>query len=119
MAKWWWMLGAAGALTIAHAYTLRLPWELASPLVLANHLFAVGLLLVLLWLAEALGLRLVRTIGLGQALDLECLLFGLGLGLGGIAYLVLACGFLGLLQPWLLAALLGMLAFTLRAEMAE
>jgi hypothetical protein len=100
-------------------YVLQLPWEQASPLVLANHMFAVGLLLVLLWLAAALGLRLVRTIGLGQALDLENLLFGLGLGLGGVAYLVLACGFLGLFQPWLLAALLTIVAFALRAEMAE
>jgi 4-amino-4-deoxy-L-arabinose transferase-like glycosyltransferase len=118
-ARRWWLLGAVGALTAAHVYALRLPWDQASPLVLANHLFAVGLLLGLLWLAAALGLRLVRALGLGRALDLESLLFGLGLGLGGVAYLVLACGFQGLLQPWILAALLTVLALGLRAELAE
>ncbi|HEX6655665.1 MAG TPA: hypothetical protein VF153_05575, partial [Candidatus Limnocylindria bacterium] len=116
----WWLVGAAAAaLSVAHAHAAALPWDQASAWVLASHLFAVGLLAGLLWLGAALGLRLLRALGAVDALGLEGLLFAVGLGLGGLAYLVLACGFLGLLRPWALAALLAALAVALRAELAE
>ncbi|HZO33158.1 MAG TPA: glycosyltransferase family 39 protein, partial [Chloroflexota bacterium] len=111
--------GALVVLSGAHAYAQTLPWDQASPWVLASHLFAVVMLVGLLWLGTALGLRVVRVLGVSDALGLEVLLFAVGLGLGGLAYLVLACGFLGLLQPWVLAALLAVLAIVLRAELVE
>ena len=117
--KLWLALGGVALLGGAHAYALRLPWDQASPWVLASHLFAVAMLAGLLWLGAALGLRVVRILGVGDAPGLEVLLFAVGLGLGGLAYLVLACGFLGLLRPWVLAALLAVLAIVLRAELAE
>src|SRR5689334_25340335 len=79
--------GTAAALIAAHAYALTLPWDQASPWALASHLFAVGLLLGLLWLGTALGLRIVRALGVADAPYLESLTFGLALGLGGLAYL--------------------------------
>ena len=115
----WWAVCGAGALIAAHAYTLTLPWERPNPLALADHVFALGLLAGLLWLSASLGLRLVRILGAGLELSLENLLFSVALGLGGLAYLVLGFGFVGLLHPWALALLLVVLAIGVRAELAE
>src|SRR5205823_7417870 len=68
---WLGLSGAAAVLAAAHVYALTLPWDQASPWVLANHLFAVGLLAGLLWLGAALGLRLLRILGLSDVLSLE------------------------------------------------
>lgn len=114
-----WVVGALAILVATHAYVLTLPWDHATPLVLASHLYAVVLLAGLLWLAAALGLRILRTLGLGRDLGLETLLFALGLGLGGLAYLALACGFLQVLNSWVLAAMLVVLAAILRPELTE
>jgi hypothetical protein len=116
---WLGLGGSAAILTTAHAYALTLPWNVASPWVMASHLFAVGLLAGLLWLGAAVGLWVLRALGLGEVLGLESLLFALGLGLGGVAYLVLACGLLGLLQSWVLAVVVVALAVGVRAELAE
>ncbi len=51
--------------------------------------------------AVGYGLWLVRAIGLHQEPRCRQVLFAVGLGLGGLALLVLAAGVLGLLQQWL------------------
>ncbi|MBA2446687.1 MAG: glycosyltransferase family 39 protein, partial [Chloroflexi bacterium] len=114
-----WTLGVVGCVVAAHWYASTLPPDQPSPWVLASHLFALVLLGGLLWIGGALGVRILRLVGLGRELGLETMLFALGLGLGGVAYLVLAWGFLGLLYLWALALLLAILAVALRAELAE
>ena len=87
-----WTLGLVGCVIAAHWHASMAPAEQPSPWVLASHLFALVLLGGLLWLGAALGVRVVRVVGAGPELGLETLLFALGLGLGGVAYLVLAWG---------------------------
>ena len=113
-----WLLGVA-AVIAGHVYAQALPWDQPTPMVVASHAFACLLLIAMLWLGAALGVRALRALGLGQRLSLETLILSLGLGLGGLAYLVLACGFLGLLQPTALALVFAALAIGLRAELAE
>lgn len=108
-----------GALAWAHALTVSVAWDEPSPLMLASHLFSLTLLVGLVWLGGALGVNLLRRTGLGEVLDLENLLFSIGLGLGGLAYLVLALGFIGWLNPWALVMLLASLAVLLRSELLE
>ncbi|HYU18416.1 MAG TPA: hypothetical protein VEQ11_06950, partial [Chloroflexota bacterium] len=115
----WWTPGAVGAVVASRVYSLGAPWDQPSPLAPVDHVYALLLLAGVLWLGAALGLRLLRTLGVSGDLGLESLLFAFGLGLGGLAYLVLACGFLGLLHPWVLAVVIGVLAVLLRAELAE
>jgi hypothetical protein len=111
-----WLVGALG-LIAASGLAARVPDEQTGPLVIARHLSAIVLTLGLLWLGAALGLRLLQALALPCEVDLETTVFAAGLGLGGVAYLVLACGFLGLLQPPSLGVMLGLAALVLRAEL--
>lgn len=117
--RWVAIGGAVAVLSAAHAYALTLPPDQASPWVLASHGYALALLVGLLWLGAAVGLRVSSALGLRDPLGLERLLFALALGLGPLAYVALACGLLGLLQPWLLAALMALIAIALRRELGE
>jgi len=60
-----------------------------------DRLFDIGLVLVVLGLATALGLWLLRRLRLTGLSALEELLFATGLGLGILAYSVLALGLIG------------------------
>lgn len=108
-----------GAITATHAYVQRLPGDQTSPLIVASHLFAVLMLLGLLWLSTALGLRIVRLLDPESELGIQTLLFSACLGFGAVAYLVLAVGFLGFLHAWALALMLGALAIVMRSELSE
>lgn len=115
----WWAPVALLALLAAHLYRLSLPWDQPNPLALPANLFSLAMLAGLLWLGAALGLRLLRLLGLGGTLGLETALFAVGLGLGGLAYLALGLGLFSLLLPGALALLLACLAVVLRGELAE
>ena len=67
--------------------------------VLLEPLFALALLAFLLLLAGSLGWKALRALRLEALSYLERAVFGLALGLGFLAYGVLALGLLGLLRP--------------------
>jgi hypothetical protein len=67
---------------------------------LLDAVFALGLLAFLLLLAAGTGLRLLRWLRLEGPGSLERALFAVPLGLGVLAYGVLALGLVGLLRPW-------------------
>lgn len=84
-----------------------------ATLIVLGILSPIAVLIVLRdgWAAAAVvlaaagyGLWLVRAIGLHQEPRCRQVLFAVGLGLGGLALLVLAAGVLGLLQRWLWTA---------------
>ena len=62
--------------------------------------FALGLLWLILLLAGGLGRKVQRWLKLEGLSHLEQAIFGIPLGLGVLAYGVLALGLVGLLQPW-------------------
>ena len=79
------------------------------PLVIALSLYALVLLVGLLWLAAGVGRMVLRRIGVVACSGLEAGLFAIVLGLGMTAYAVLALGLVGLLRaPFIAAALLAL-----------
>ena len=51
---------AVAAIVLGHALASRLPDDVASPLVIASHFYALTLTLGLLWLAGALGMAILH-----------------------------------------------------------
>jgi hypothetical protein len=81
----------------------------AGPLALLDCFFALGLLLIVLLVGTALGLKILRLLGLEGLSGLERAIFSMPLGLGILAYGVLLLGLLGLLRAealfaWLVLA---------------
>lgn len=80
-----------------------------GPRALLDSFFALGLLASILLLAGALGKRVQRWLRFQSQTSLEQALFSLAIGLGILAYGVLALGLVGLLHPlavalWLILA---------------
>ena len=79
----------------------------------ANALFALGLLVVVGFIASAIGLGLLRRLRLDQLTPLEQILFAFPIGCGVIAYGVLLLGLIGWLQAGTIA--IGLLVLALLA----
>jgi 4-amino-4-deoxy-L-arabinose transferase-like glycosyltransferase len=62
--------------------------------------FAIGLLIIIIYLSYALGIKVLHFFPLDKFLDIEILIFSVPLGMGLIAYGVLGLGIIGLLNPW-------------------
>jgi hypothetical protein len=71
-----------------------------GPRALLDVGFALGLLAIVLLLAGGLGRKVQRKLKIEGLTPLEQVVFGLPIGLGMIAYGVLALSLTGLLQPW-------------------
>jgi hypothetical protein len=71
-----------------------------GPRALLDIGFALGLLALVLLLSGGLGWKVQRKLKLEGLMHLERVVFGLPIGLGIIAYGVLALSLAGLLQPW-------------------
>jgi len=71
-----------------------------GPRALLDVGFALGLLALVLLLAGGLGRKVQRKFKIEGLTRLEQVVFGLPIGLGMIAYGVLALSLAGLLQPW-------------------
>ena len=71
-----------------------------GPRALLDAAFALGLLGLVLLLAGGLGRKVLRWLGHRELTALEEAVFALPLGLGIMAYGVLALGLLGWLEPW-------------------
>jgi hypothetical protein len=76
------------------------PLTYTGPRALLDAAFALGLLGLVLLLAGSLGWKVLRRLGFQELTTLEKALFALPLGLGILAYGVLALGLLGILDSW-------------------
>ncbi|MBW8011161.1 MAG: hypothetical protein FVQ83_07970 [Chloroflexi bacterium] len=81
--------------------------EYTGPRALLDAGFALGLLLFILSLAAGIGLKILRWFKLQGLTHLERILFSLAIGLGVVAYGVLALGLVGLLKKELILLWLG------------
>ncbi|MCC6628752.1 MAG: hypothetical protein IT340_15280 [Chloroflexi bacterium] len=109
---------AAGLLALAVACTgATRAIPLAGPVTLLLVAACDGIVVLLLsWLAAALGARLLTWLRVLDPSPGERLLIGLGLGLGALAVGLLALGLLGLLQPVAIVSLIvGLAALAARA----
>jgi hypothetical protein len=114
----------AGALALAvvglgHAIVLRIPADVATPLVIASHLYALIVLVGLLWLAAALGRSIMTRAGLTTESRLEQDLFAIGIGLGAISTTVVCLGLARLLSPPVLGIAVATMAVAVRRELAS
>jgi hypothetical protein len=75
-------------------------FDYVGPRAILDSVFALGLLGVVLLLAAGLGSKVLRWIGVEGLSSLERALFAVPIGLGIIAYGVLAVGLAGLLRSW-------------------
>lgn len=105
------------AIIVGRALAATRPADEATPLVLATHLYALVLVSGLLLLGLAVGRLILRRIGLAMGSRVEGGLFGTALGLGGIAYAVLAVGLLGFLTPPVLAGIVAGLVVLARHDL--
>jgi 4-amino-4-deoxy-L-arabinose transferase-like glycosyltransferase len=108
----WGWLGAVAVLCLLYwlnrQASLR-PWNQPNPLAPAERAFAVAATMILVLLAQALGLRLVRWFGIAPQELGGRYLVAAATGLGALAYLVLALGLVGWLSlPVVLGALVGL-----------
>src|SRR5438874_420756 len=99
------LIGAAGvgAIVVGRVVQATRPADDASPLVIATHLYALVLLVGLLWLACALGRLTLRRCGVVPESRLEHGVFAIALGLGLLATVVIALGLAQELNRTLLA----------------
>ncbi|MCL6519317.1 MAG: glycosyltransferase family 39 protein [Armatimonadetes bacterium] len=80
-------------------------------------LTALPISIVILLIAISFGRMLLKHLGIKASDDLECSIFATGLGLGVLAYLVLAVGLANILYAWVLVTLLLILAVASIKEM--
>ena len=91
------------------------PLEYVGWRALADAVFSITVTLLVILLASAIGLKLLNWLGANDVSNLEKGLFSAGLGLGFLAYFVLALSFAGFLIPAvLLASLLTLAIFSYR-----
>jgi hypothetical protein len=76
------------------------PLDYTGPRAVLDSLFALNLLFLTTLLAIGIGLKALQKLKLDGLDYHEQVLFGLPLGIGIIAYGILALGLLGALQPW-------------------
>lgn len=105
-------------LTLAHAAILGRGPDYAGLLLPLDHLFDLGLALVVLLLGTGFGQHLLRRAGMEFGDPLDDLAFSTAVGLGGLSTLLLGLGLLGGLHGTLMTALLGATAVLAHRELA-
>ena len=110
---------AALALTAAHIALSRLTLQQTTLLAPLDSLFTVTLVLSMLTLAWALGSRLLRRTTIVWNNAAERMIFSTAVGLGILAYTVMALAFFHFLYAPLLVALAGASVVLLRSEIEE
>jgi|GEM_PF-460335 hypothetical protein len=110
---------AALAVTAVHVGVGRLPLQQATPLAPVDSVFTLALVFGVLVLAWALGSRLLRCSGIRWHNAAEQTVFSVALGLGTLAYAVLALALCHLLFAPLLAVLATLTLILLRADVGE
>jgi hypothetical protein len=120
--QWLWavvLASAAALIVMGHLAARSLPTSVATPLVVASHLFALLLGAAMLALAAGVGSALLDKVALTWESRLERCLFAVTIGLGAIAYAVLGLGLAGLLQPASILGVLVVLAVIARHEILD
>lgn len=84
-----------------------------------NPLAAMAISILILLISTAFGRRLLALAGVKSDSPVESSVFGAGLGLGALAYLVLAVGLMGLLHAWAVLAVLGIMAIISLGEIGR
>jgi hypothetical protein len=95
-----WVSAAIGGLIALRWVFPERPFDYVGTRAMLDGVFALGLLGVVLLLAAGLGSRMLRWMKVEDLSSLETALFAVPIGLGIIAYGVLALGLAGLLQSW-------------------
>jgi hypothetical protein len=108
---------AAGAIVAGRATAATLPADVATPLALATHLYALVLLAALLLVATALGRSVVRRCGVEGQSRLEHDLFAVAVGLGLVASVVVGLGLAQVLDTGTLGAAVVLLAVLARRDL--
>ena len=106
-----------GTIVTGRAAAGLFPPDVATPLVLATHLYAVVLVIGLLWLAAALGRTVLRACRLEAESRLEHDLFAVALGLGLIASVVFGLGLAQILGAPTLAVAVTVIAVLVRHDL--
>jgi hypothetical protein len=82
-----------------------------------NILFAIGLLVLVVWIASALGVYVLGVLGVENLSGLEMMVFSTALGLGVLAYGIFFLGLMGLLKGEVIAGLLFFIGLATCGEM--
>gem|GEM_PF-2291232 len=98
---------------------MSLPDSQATPLILFDHLFNIGLTGLLLIAFWSVGLRLLGLLGCADMPSLPKALLSLSLGLGCVAYTLFGLGLLGLFQRPILAGVVAALLVVASREVAR
>lgn len=91
---------AATVLALLRTLFPERPMDYAGPRALLDTVFVLGLLGVVLLLAGGLGVKVLRGCRASDLAPLEKIIFALPIGLGVIAYGVMALGLAGMMHPW-------------------
>jgi hypothetical protein len=95
-----WVSAGVGVLIALRWFLPERPFDYVGPRAIPDSAFALGLLGVVLFLAAGLGSKVLRWMRIEGITLLERGLFAVPIGLGIIAYGVLALGLAGLLRSW-------------------
>ncbi|MBN1221451.1 MAG: glycosyltransferase family 39 protein [Anaerolineae bacterium] len=101
------------ALTPIHFFVAALPLTTATPLILLDHVWRLGLLAVLLWLATAIGLTIADRLRITFATPVEALPFSVALGWGAMMTIMVWLGLVHLFN--LVAIMIGLLVLAFLA----
>ncbi|MGD8815378.1 MAG: glycosyltransferase family 39 protein, partial [Anaerolineales bacterium] len=86
---------------------------------LLDSFFALCLLAGVLLLAAGVGARALRLLRISSLSNSEQILFSTSLGLGILAYLILALALIGLLNPWLIFLIFVLLGIWLKRDLVQ
>ena len=110
------LLVVVTGLTVIHFSVAALPLTVATPLVLLDHLWRLGLLVFLLGLASVIGLALAIRLRIIFNAPLEALPFTVALGLGTMMTVITWLGFARMFNLLAVIVLLGVMAWLTRRE---
>jgi len=117
--------GAIGLLIVAVVLLIlrnlfpERPLDYTGPRALLDAIFAIGFLGLIIILASGIGTKVLRWLNISQLSGLTKHLFSLAIGLGVLAYGVLALGLAGFLNPTAVYIWLGFAALLTWRESAE
>jgi hypothetical protein len=121
-AKWRHRLVLASGLTLlmgSHAYVILQGERYVGPVLISDHVFDLWLVLLLLALCGAVGLRSLERFRFTFDSPIERLLFSVAIGSGCVAVSILILGFLSALRPLLIALLIVSWLFWARREITQ
>jgi len=116
-----WLTGSLSllGLTLAHIHVVSQPASYRGPLLIADHLFALAVAIMLLAVSASVGRFTLTRLRLEFEHPLEALLFSAVSGAAILSIAILVCGFLSLLQAPIIIALLLLAGVVARSELID